>query len=464
MRIEQQNYNEERSILIAMIVDKAVLARISTRWTDELFRSPWANRVGKWCVNFYRRHGKAPGPHIQVIYESWASRAKNRELAEPVAQFLEELSNQYVKLRNQSNSDFLIDTAGQYFNRVRLEKLAEQIQEEVEDGKVEEAESLVQIHSRVNLGVGEIISVFEDEQMIRQAFEQNHQPIITYRDGLGKFFGDRLERDGLIAFMGPEKRGKTFWLLDMAFRGVLQKRRVAFFEVGDLSRDQIMRRFMVRVARHPMRAERVEYPLSLKIAKIGNEVRPRIQMKYKDFKTPLNPGIALKACREFLQGIKMKSLLRLSCHYNDTVTVLDIRNMLEEWTRDGWVPDVVVIDYADILNMDLYGKEGRDRIDRTWKQLRRLSQELHCLVVTATQSDAASYDVRTMGQRHFSEDKRKHAHVTGMVGLNQTPMEKEQGIMRLNWVDLREAKYSGRRCCYVATCFSLANMAVCSYF
>jgi len=48
--------------------------------------------------------------------------------------------------------------------------------------------------------------------------------------------------------------------------------------------------------------------------------------------------------------------------------------------------------------------------------------------------------------------------------LNQTPKEKEKGYMRLNWVVLREGWYSERRCCYVATCFELANMSVRSVF
>jgi hypothetical protein len=85
-------------------------------------------------------------------------------------------------------------------------------------------------------------------------------------------------------------------------------------------------------------------------------------------------------------------------------------------------------------------------------------------VVTATQTAARGYDAITQSQKHFSEDKRKLAHVTGMVGLNQTVKEKEKGIMRLNWIELREGWYSERQCCYVATCFELANMAVKSCF
>jgi len=121
--------------------------------------------------------------------------------------------------------------------------------------------------------------------------------------------------------------------------------------------------------------------------------------------------------------------------------------------------DVVVIDYADILLMES-GDDNRNKINECWKQLRRLSQTWHCLVITATQSDAASYTAGTMGRQHFSEDKRKLAHVTGMIGLNQTEDEKEEAIMRLNWIARRESHYVERKCIYVVGCLPIANPAI----
>ena len=56
-----------------------------------------------------------------------------------------------------------------------------------------------------------------------------------------------------------------------------------------------------------------------------------------------------------------------------------------------------------------------NQINTTWKQLRALSQDRHCLVVTATQANAGSYTREApMDRRSFSEDKRKLAHATGI--------------------------------------------------
>ena len=124
---------------------------------------------------------------------------------------------------------------------------------------------------------------------------------------------------------------------------------------------------------------------------------------------------------------------------------------------------MIVIDYADILAMN-DAKDERGQINETWKALRTLSQVFHCLVVTATQADAKSYDTDTMSMANFSEDKRKFAHVTGMFGINQTPPEKNKQLYRLNWLVLRESEFDVNKTVHVASCLKIANPAVCSCF
>jgi hypothetical protein len=85
-------------------------------------------------------------------------------------------------------------------------------------------------------------------------------------------------------------------------------------------------------------------------------------------------------------------------------------------------------------------------------------------VVTATQTDADSYDAKVLKRGNFSEDKRKYAHVTGMVGINQTDREKAEGLYRLNWVVLRELEFSESKCVWTAGCLAIGNPAIVSTF
>jgi hypothetical protein len=84
--------------------------------------------------------------------------------------------------------------------------------------------------------------------------------------------------------------------------------------------------------------------------------------------------------------------------------------------------------------------------------------------LTASQADANSYDASVQTRKNFSEDKRKLSHVNGVVGINVRDKEKEMGVMRLNWVVLREGEFSNRKCVYVAGNLAIANPVTCSSF
>jgi len=222
-----------------------------------------------------------------------------------------------------------------------------------------------------------------------------------------------------------------------------------------------MRRFIERVSKQPMSKRKIKYPIRIK-RKSKKSHFARVHRKIKRFDKRLSWKRAKESCREVMRKkIKSKKpYFKLSCHFNSTLKIEGIRSILQDWEKTGWIPDVIVIDYADILDMSHPGLEGRDLINQIWKQMRSLSQKYHCLVVTATQADAKSYGKELITISNFSEDKRKAAHVTGMVGINQTPDEKEKELQRLNWVALREAWFSETKCVHVAGCLSIANTAI----
>lgn len=464
MKIQKRNNNEERLILIGMIVDTTILGRISSKWQQGMFKSKWANIVSKWCVSFYRKYEDVPMNQIESLFESWADETNDRETISLVDKFLGSLSEEYEELQTESNSDYIIDMAGVYFNRVKVERLAEVIQGDIDRGKVTEAVNHITSYNQIEMGVGEGINILQDTEAIKEAFKSKGEILIQYPGALGKFFKRSLERDAFIAFMGPEGRGKSFWLQDVAFRGMLQRKKVAFFEAGDNSQNQIMLRLMIRASGRPLFPSTIEYPTTIEVDEDGCS---EIDIDYRIYKDKLSWRVAKKACKKIMRKrIKSKqSYFRLSCHPNSTLTISAIQDTIQNWIRGDWIPDIIIIDYADILNMDHHGLEGRDRINEVWKKLRSLSQIFHCLVVTATQADAASYDeTKMITKKNFSDDKRKIAHVTGMIGLNQTASEKEIGVIRLNWLKLRDEEFHEYRCVYVAGCLAIANPVIRSTF
>ena len=243
---------------------------------------------------------------------------------------------------------------------------------------------------------------------------------------------------------------------------------MAFFEAGDMSQNQILRRFMTRAAGRPIKASKILIPekiIKLKTKDKRNKLaaRGRAKGKIVKFKKRMDLRVARKACDKVLKAMKTKeSFLRLSCYPNSTLSISQIKGILQDWERDGWVADVVVIDYADILAPDFRMKESRDTINEMWKQMRALSQSFHCLVLTASQAAATGYKVRSLDLSHFSDDKRKRGHITGLFALNETDDEKTNNIMRIQWLAERERSF--KKEVTIAGCRAIANPAMISRF
>lgn len=448
-------------VLLGMILDKSVLGAVSAKWDKGMFNSRWGNIIGGWCVSYFERYRKAPGKHVQSLFDDWANGAnRDKETVEEIERLLSSLSGQYRKENHDLNPEYIIDLASVYFHRVCVRELKDLLEASLEDGDLESADKALNSYSKIEMRANGGVNVLSDAEAIKRAFTSQGKPLIKYKHGLGLFYGSALERDAFVSLMGPEKRGKTWQLMDLAWRGMCQGKKVAFFEVGDLSEAQIMRRFMVRAARHPMKSRTVKWPTGITIGD-GDKIA---QIDHKELVYPddLDFDSAWKSCQHLMNRKERNSepLLKLSTHPNSTISISGIRSIIDTWSRSGWVPDIVVIDYADILAPINGSVDSREQINSTWKGMRALSQSMHCLVITATQAKSSSYTARTISKQDFAEDKRKFAHVTGMVGLNATPEEKDLGIMRVNWVVLREEDYSELACCHLATCFSLANPTV----
>ena len=146
--------------------------------------------------------------------------------------------------------------------------------------------------------------------------------------------------------------------------------------------------------------------------------------------------------------------------YSESVEMLDmdIENLVQ---NEGYVPDVIIVDYADIMMPSEKG-DYRNQIDGIWKRLRGMAQKRKCVVFTASQSGRASIG-KNVDATDIAEDIRKLAHVTSMVSLNQTEIEKKNGILRLKQLAVREGEQEFRQA-VCTQCFSIGRIITDSRF
>jgi hypothetical protein len=216
-------------------------------------------------------------------------------------------------------------------------------------------------------------------------------------------------------------------------------------------------RFAARAAGRPLDACTIQYPTEI----VHEEGAPYAFCKREDrvYEKPLSEEEVWAAYRKTLKN-KVRSdesYLKVECHPMLSIDAHGLAAAIKAWERDaGWVPDVVIIDYADNLAPVDEREDSRHQINKTWKLLRKLNQQLNCLMVTGTQAKATAYKADRIGREHFGDNKLKNAHVSGMLGISASPGEEEAEIVRLNWAFVRGMK-NRRRDLHCATCFAVTN-------
>lgn len=470
MRVEEFNDKREVIILAGMIYGRSVLGRIASKWDGHLFHHPMANTLGQQAVEYFRKHEKAPGQaDMEALFRLWAESTPVEEHLQAGEKLLHQAAQEYERNAERYNPEHVIDLAGEHFSRVRLEKLQERIGGNLKLGKVKEAEDAVTNHRKMEMGVGSGEDILLDKELVYNVFERQSDPLITYPGALGRFYGPMLGRDRFVAYLAPEKTGKSFYLLDLAWRAVTNHRlRVAYFECGDDPEETRMR-ILVRAGKCPDSTSdgsrfpvTIQWPKSIRPPeKIGDNWEECAHVETKDvtFQKRLDARRAWKNCEQIQADLKSaSSFLKLSCHPAKSLSVSGIQSILSAWAFQDWKPDVVVIDYADILAPINPRVDVLQQDDDTWAALRALSQREHVLVATATQANREGYKVRWLERSHVGGSKRKLAHCSACVAINSFGEEKKRGIYRLGWIVRRKGAASSF--VYVAACLPLANPCV----
>lgn len=460
---EARNGLQSRKVLIGCAVSRVVLAAVAERWDDKegLFDSRPANIIGNWCVQHYRKYAKAPGKSLESVYDSWSSQTKDKELAKQVEHLMIGLSKEYQSGKAKIQEAFTIDAAGKLFKAIQLRRRNREIEALLESGDTDKATALAETFTPIQMGSRSWVKATVADNGLKEALRKAKElPLVTYPGAMGEFFGSVFRRGGFAVYEGPEKRGKTVHLTDLSFRAISKGLKVAFFAVGDMSLDEMRELFSRRITGHPMYGDptKFQYPLALTIS--GGS--PEVAFEERERET-LNFATSRKAWNRFNAKMGTDDLLRLAAYPNYSISILGLKAELQAWQRHGWNPDLCVIDYLDLLTPCTPGKsETRDQIDETWKRTRALAQVFNCCVVSASQTDAASYSAEVIGMSNFSGSKTKNAHVTAMIGLNQTDEEKEIGVMRYNLVVLRRGKSVGSKVCYAVGCPNIGNPVILS--
>jgi hypothetical protein len=482
----------ERRIVTGMVVSDRFLQEVQAFYRPHLLGDPSARLLAGWCLDYWAQYRSAPGPHVRDLFESHARNGLGDAEAEAISSILAAASEEHERA-DHFNADYLLDEAERHLKGRSLLALAEDLKAALASpaGGPVEAERVLEEYHRVERPKSAGTDPFTDRDGIRRAFAPDAQQLFKVPGVLGQLIRKELIREGFVAFLGPPKRGKSFLLMELALIALRQRCNVAHFECGDLGEKKWYRRLHTRISHKPYRHYDPKYQGTQNLpvldcernqgdrcdrdrdrswgggspVVLGQSGEPeRVPSGYKPCASERCPGWVPAVWRERIEVLDLDEReafrngrffskrvmegrrFKLSCHPKKTLTVSQIRTQLDLWERlEGFVPDVISIDYLRILAPERNGpKETRLQMEDRWAMLGSLSQERHCLVLTADQSDADGMTRETLNERNFGETMMAMAHVRAMYGLNRTPAEKRQGLMRFNEIVVGEDDNEGK--------------------
>ena len=488
----------ERQIVIGMIVSKEFLQQVRPIWETKFLKSVSAQQLSQWAIEYFDEYHEAPEKVIESIYyEKLRTGFIKKDLADDVENTIADLSDEYEE---SFNLPYVLKKVSGYIKERHLELHLQEVKDLADAGETLEAQALASSYKGVTFEISNDLDLSSPNVLLKieNAFTELSKPLITYPGALGAFWNHQLIPGGFIGLMAREKLGKTFWLLDMAIRAARQGTSVAFFQAGDMTQNQQLKRICSYLTKKPTlerncgevyipvvdciynqldlcnKTERecnfglfaneefdeksIRKEINISLLKQAYEDEPDYKpcrncaefltrsygapwVRKVTVKHTVKINEAKKKVTEFF--IDRKRRFKLSTHANGTLSVEGMDAIMDRWEReDGFIPQIILVDYADILITNKI-KEFRHQQNQIWKDLRGMSQSRNALVVAPTQSDAKSYEQDTLTLSNFSEDKRKYSHCTAMYGMNQDKngREKKIGLMRLNELVVREGDF-----------------------
>lgn len=442
--IKKIQNNEQKIVIISLIVSDVFcreiipVLKINKELTFQTF-SNYYRVVLNWILEYYEKYKVSPKKDIQKIYESNRDNM-DEEDAEFLEDFLENLNDKYEREENY-NEQYVIDQSLLFLRKKNLEILEKKISSARKNGEIDEAEKLLNNFREIKnkTEIYKVTDIFEDMDVMSNCYKIEEERLFKLPGVLGDKLGYFVRGD-FIAIIAPAKRGKSWWLSELAYQGLSWNLRVALINL-EMAHTKCEQRFCQNFLGEIRRVENTEKGYDIiDVPYFQKEDNGKYTVKYrKKEKIGLNDKEIRKKLKS-MKKLNKKGGLKIISFPAGTLTVNKLEEVCDDLLLDGFPVDVIVVDYADII-LSEKKQEHRHQIDGKWQGLRSLAQKKHCLVATGSHSNKSTF-TKDIAQNDLSEDYRKLNHVTMGLGLNQKAEEIDLGLMRVNVVAHRDRRFN----------------------
>jgi hypothetical protein len=494
--------NAEEKILTGLIISDVFCRDISGLISKQTIETPYISKVVKWCQDYYEKHKEAPGVHIQDIFDVEKEKLDPAE-QQAIEAILAKLSERYEF--SDINEEYFKEEALPFIDARELKYASSRANSLLELGRLGEAKEVYKSYKEISIQTSGWEDPFSPD-VIRNHFAdlQSKRNILFQLPGaIGSFIGP-FERNWLVGILAPAKRGKTFWAIEIVLQAIFARRKAVLISL-EMNSQRIRKRIYNRLTVMSNETKDYIFPVfdciknqenTCNKSNRKNGIRlldPEGKKPTYDPASPYRPCVECRGNQDFApstwfttnkiermrikKAVKLLEAQSLQLGYNDSLgsnlrvlsypafsaNLKRVRSDIQTLEEDGFIPDVIAIDYPDILAPEDTRVTGRDRIDQTWKTLKGMTDEMHCNIFAPSQANRGSFDKKNVTQTDAAEDIRKIANADLFLAINQTPQEKKASITRISKIASRDEAFDQFASVIVLQQLALGQVCLDSY-
>lgn len=228
-------------------------------------------------------------------------------------------------------------------------------------------------------------------------------------------FDEKLYRKGwgkreLSVLMGGAKAGKSTALMDFGVNAMAAGHNVLYVTL-ELGKDIIAERMDANIS------ERLVMELGTHL----HDVRDKVKQFTTGGRPPRYPG----------EVVPKPGAFKIVEYPSGSMTIGDLRRLLESYKGKGLVFDLVIVDYADLMAPERYTDSITENSKSVYVNLRGLAMKEGFAVLTATQTNRAGASKAVAKMDDVAEDFNKIRIADLVISINRTDEERAMGEARL---------------------------------
>lgn len=367
---------------------------------------------------FIDQYHKAPKDHLPDLLED--------ELAEKneKSETLQDILHNVHILSESLNETYVISKLEAFIRQQSLKLGIIEATEEIQKGRIDEAELRLQDALKARTEIFDPgVTLVEGLQRLQQDKDKRDVLLTGIKELDRRELGPA--RKELHLFLAPPKRGKSWWLLHLAKRGLMQRLKVAVVSL-EMSQAIYVQRFLQSLFSITKRESKVMVS-RFELDELGRLTGfDRELLKRPFLEDPKHQQVLAKKLAKF----HFRNNLFVKSFSTRSLTINGLRAYLDSLERiHRFVPDLLILDYADLMKVDT--NNLRISLGALYADLRGVAVERNIALATASQANRAGAGARLITETEVAEDFSKIAISDCVISHNQTKAEKALGLARL---------------------------------